>query len=164
MKSPQWFRELLAGEGRRVLQRTVSNEEAAAELARAVLDKDDRDDPPFTRRIVADYVRRQLKSWLSGRSLGTADGDPDGQLDLFPEIPRHLEVAPGRFVDQAAMTRRDWTAAIKQAKTKASNAGNFAGAIEQAAEKVLPLLTDDTLTTADVWQPGQASGTAAGGS
>ena len=160
MKSPQWFRELIASEGRRVLQRTVTDEEAATEITRAVFDKGDTDEPPFTHRIVADYVRRQLKTWLSGHRHIADDSDPDGQLDLFPEIPRRLEIAPGRFVDQAVMTRRDWTAAVKQAKTKASNAGAFADSIERIAEKVLPLLTSDELTTAEEWHaPGAGTGT-----
>lgn len=163
MKSPQWFRELIASEGRRILQRTVTDEEAATEVTRAVFDRDDTDEPPFTHRIVADYVRRQLKTWLSGHRHVAAGDDPDGQLDLFPDIPRKLEVAPGRFVDQAWMTRRDWSAAVKQAKTKASNAGGYADAIERIAEKVLPLLTDDELTTADVWRPGQAGAAGSGG-
>lgn len=160
MKPPAWFREQLAGEGRRVLQRTVTDEEATVELTRTVLDRDDRDDPPFTHRIIADYIRRQLKHWLAGHRGVTASDDEDGQLDLFPDIPRKLEVAPGRFVDQAFMTRKDWTAAVKQAKTKASNAGTYAESIERVAEKVLPLLTDDEVTTAEVWKPdyGQASG------
>lgn len=156
MKPPQWFREQLATEGRQVLQHTITDEEAVVRLAKFALNKADEDEPPFVHRVLADYVRRKLKNWLAQHRVAV-EGEPDDQLDLFPDIPRTLEVAPGRFVAQAFMTRRDWTAAVKQADTKASNASGHAEAIKRIADKVLPLLTDDEQTTAEVWKPGGAA-------
>lgn len=156
MKPPQWFRTLLAAECSRVLARAITDEEAAVRLINAVLR-----DSAFTQMIVAEHVRRQVKHWLASHRGAAADDGEDGQLDLFPDIPRNIEVAPGRFVAQGFMTRRDWNAAVKQAETKASNAGNFAEAIKRTAEKVLPLFTDDEMTTAEALKPGtsgQASG------
>lgn len=163
MKSPKWFRELLAKEGTQILTRESTDEDAIARLTMCILDRQD-EDPPFAHRLIAEHAGRQLKVWISQHQHAGATDD-SGQLDLFPDIPRKVEVSPGRFVDQAFMTRRDWTAAVRQAETKASNAGGFAEAIKRIADKVLPLLTDDELTTADVWRadgPGSAGGAVAG--
>jgi hypothetical protein len=161
MRQPKWFKEALADKGTKILAREITDTDAVTDLRTLVLM---RDGGSFSLAIIDDYLTRQCKVWTTRHQVGPALGEDDsGQLDLFPEIPRQLEVAPGRFVDQAWMTRKDWTAAVKQAKTKASNAGNYAESIERVAEKVLPLFADDEQTTADVWKPdesGQASGDA----
>lgn len=155
MRAPRWFKQELADQGGLILERAVTEEQAADTLAGQILAKDER----FARQLVADYVRKQLRTWISQHAPAAALEDPDAQLDLFPEIPRRLEVAPGRFADQAVMNRHDWECALRQAKTKASNASGYADAIRQAYDKVRPLLTNDELTTADVWKPrGQATG------
>lgn len=142
MKAPKWFAEQLAEEGGRIRERATTDEAAIAALASKVY----KDDPGFTREIVANYVRRKLHAWL--RQTVSADVS-EAQLDLFPELPRRLEISPGRFADQAVMTGPDWDAALRQADTKAANANGFAEAVHRAYDKVRPLLHDD-LTTAEV--------------
>jgi hypothetical protein len=158
MKPPKWFRELLGKEGAKILKRESTDEDAIARLTKHILTNQD-EDPPFSHRLIAEYAHRQLKMWISQHRQPAPGADDSGQLDLFPDIPHKVEIAPGRFVDQAFMTRKDWTAAVRQAETKASNAGGFAEAIKRIADKVLPLLINDELTTADVWRsegPGPA--------
>lgn len=155
MKLSKWLREKIATHGGFVLEGRITEEQAISNVASELLTE--RKDE--ARDIIRDILGRHLRTWIRMHERpSTSDAYDSGQLDLFPEIPRKVEVAPGRFVDQAFMTRKDWLAAIRQAETKASNAGGFAEAIKRIADKVLPLLTDDELTTADVWkQPGQAA-------
>lgn len=49
------------------------------------------------------------------------------------------------------MTGKDWDNGLRQARTKASNAGGYLQRFQVAYDKVRPLLTDDELTTAAVW-------------
>jgi hypothetical protein len=159
MKPPQWFRELLAAEGTKILKEESTFDEAAAELAQQIIDNRD-DDPPFLHRLAADCARRQAVKWIRTHELPGASGG-GGQGDMFPDLPRNLETSPGRFAAQAVMTGRDWDAALRQAQTKASNAAGFADGVQRAYDKVRPLLTTDELTTADVLRPSgfaQASG------
>ena len=148
MRAPKWFKESLAEEGARVLEREITDAKAAEALAEKIVK-----DAGFTRDIVKDYGRRQLLAWAKQYRPYVAV-EIGSQLDLFPELPRRLETSPGRFADQAVMTRRDWDAALKQAKTKADNVNGFFDSVQQAYNKVRPLLTSDILTTADVWKPG----------
>ncbi|MFD0850830.1 hypothetical protein ACFQ07_01155, partial [Actinomadura adrarensis] len=99
MKSPRWFRQELAQTGGLILEGAVTDEAAADKLTGQILAKDE----PFARAVIGEYVRKQVKSWVASHrrvSSGDADG---GQTDLFPEIPRKVEVAPGRFVAQGFM-------------------------------------------------------------
>lgn len=149
MKLPQWFRELLADEGTKIVDGESTLDEAVVRLTKQILGNQD-DDPPFVHRLAADCARRQAEKWIrTHKRAGASDAD-DGQGDLFPDLPRHLETAPGRFAAQAVMTGKDWDAALKQARTKASNAGGHYEAVKQAYDKVRPLLVTDDLTTADV--------------
>lgn len=146
MRTPNWLRKELADQGALIKAGDTSDEKAAARLAEQILAKD----TPLARFIIGTWVGRKLRPFLADASTGA--GSPESQLCLFPDIPRRLEVSPGRFADQAVMTGHDWDAALKQAETKADNASGYAAAIRQAYEKVRPLLTDDELTTADVWK------------
>jgi hypothetical protein len=148
VRAPKWFKESLAEEGARILEREITDEKAAEVLAEKILK-----DQGFTRDIAKDYGRRQLAAWAK-QYRPYVSAEIGGQMDLFPELPRRLETSPGRFADQAVMHRKDWDAALRQAQTKANNANGFADAIQQAYDKVRPLLTSDDLTTADVWKPG----------
>lgn len=160
MRAPKWFRVSLAEQGGRVVERAITDQQATERVTDQILAKD----RPFASAIIGDYVRKQLRTWTGQHSLGLyVAGDAGGQLDLFPEIPRRLETAPGRFADQAVMTRKDWDAALRQAQTKANNASGFADAIRQVYDKVRPLLTSDDLTTADVWRTGGEHGAVGGG-
>lgn len=150
MRAPTWFKEQLALEGSRVLEREITDSDAAAAIVDQIFAKDQL----FARRIVADYTTRQLRTWTNQHQIAmiSADG-PSVQYELFPEIPRRLEVAPGRFADQAVMNRQDWDNALRQAETKANNASGYAGSIRKAYDRVRPLFTNDEQTTADVWRP-----------
>lgn len=157
MRAPKWFKQDLADEGRRVIEHEIDDDEATDRITDRVLEKDER----FTRGIVRDYVRKKLRAWTTEHIAGyyRDDDDEDGepQLDMFPELPRRLETAPGRFVDITVMNRHDWNAALVQAQVKAANASGFAALVERAHDQIVPLLISDNLTTADVWrQPGQA--------
>jgi len=147
MRPPSWFKVHLAAIGGRVLEHAITEEQAAEDLTDQTFA---REGGRFARDIVREYARKQIKNWLASHRVSGATTD-DGQTDLFPEIPRKLEVAPGRFVDQAFMTRRDWAAAVRQAETKASNANGHAEAVKRIADKVVPLLTSDDQTTGEVW-------------
>lgn len=143
MKLPKRIRQDVADQGAVVLAGRGQRDEAVSILVRRTLDRE----PVFVRDVLALVLGRVLDRWLVRHAAPAAEG---AQLGLFPDLPRLLEVAPGRFVDQAAMTRRDWDAARVQARTKAANAAGFADAVERAWEQVAPLLTDDALTTGEV--------------
>lgn len=152
MKVPKWLRQEIAEQGAAVVHGTASHDAAVTTLTDRALAKD----PDWVRRLVADCVAKALQVWTSRHGTPVEDGD---QLELFPDLPAHIEIAPGRFVAQASMTRQDWTAAIRQARTKADNAAGHADRVEAIAQKVLPLLTADDLTTGEVWPPAAATGT-----
>lgn len=161
MRAPKWFKEELAAHGALVLERTVTDDDATVKLKNQILAKD----KPFAELIVRDYVRKQLRAWtrdhVSSLYAEADAGDTAGQLDLFPELPRRIEVGIGRFADIAVMTAPDWDAAVRQADTKAGNASGYAAALRRVYDQVRPLLTDDELTTAEVWKPsGESAGAA----
>jgi hypothetical protein len=158
MKTPKWFKQHLATIGGRVLERESTEDQGADDLTDQIFDKGE----GFARAIVREYARKQLKNWVTSHRRGTPVDEDTGQTDLFPQLPRNLEVAPGRFAAQAVMTRRDWDAALKQAETKANNAGGHYEAVKQVYDQVRPLLTSDELTTAEVWKSTQL-GRAIGG-
>ncbi|HEY9524004.1 MAG TPA: hypothetical protein VIR33_12255 [Thermopolyspora sp.] len=147
MKTPTWFREQIAAEGVRVNAGESSIDESSVHIAEQVAAKDS----TLTKGIVIEFARKKLENWLASHRPSARRVENNGQLDLFPDLPRKLEISPGRFADQAVMTRHDWDAALKQAQTKAGNAAKYASAIEQAHDEIVPLLKNDTLTTADVW-------------
>lgn len=143
MKPPATYRQELAKVGALVLGGTATERVAAARLLKAA-----RKEKGFAARVLADYVDRSLKRWLDEHRAPSAE-EAAGQL-LFPglDLPRQLEVAPNRFKAIGDMTRADWQAARRQARTKADNAASYAGLLDEAWAKVEPLLTDDALTTA----------------
>jgi len=145
MNTPQWFREAVAVRGARVQERALTEEQAVAELAHLALTKDDE----FAYDILKDFARRQISKW-SKRHLPNIADEPNGQGDLFPELPGWLETGIGKRTHQAVMTRGDWNSAVKQSRTKANNAGGHADAIEAAADRVLPYFLNDEETTAEV--------------
>lgn len=147
MKTPAWFRERLADRGPLVLQEDITEEEAAAAIADLILSKDQ----AFAKAIVCEFTRKKLETWISSHRPASPSVSTDGQMDLFPELPRKLEVSPGRFAAQAVMTRHDWETALKQAQTKEGNASGYRERVERAHDAIVPLLTDDSMTTADVW-------------
>lgn len=143
MKPPAKYRQELATVGELVLGGTSTEEAATAQLLKAA-----RKEKGFAARVLADYVARSLKRWLDEHRAPSAQ-ETAGQL-LFPglELPRQLEVSPNRFKPIGDLTRGDWVAARRQARTKADNATGYADLLDEAYERVEPLLTDDALTTA----------------
>ncbi len=147
MRLPAWFRTILEATARRALEGDLTEEQAVAELAKAITDR-----PDMSRDVATDFARRQLKAWAKQHLPRTEYAIP-GQVDLFPGLPPALEISPGRFVAQAVMTGRDWDRALKQAETKAANTSGHLTRVQQAYDRVRPLLTRDDLTTADVLNP-----------
>lgn len=159
MKSPVWLKEQIAVEGRRAQERVITPDEATERITKQILDKDE----GLVRSIVYEYVGKKLRDWTTKYSRALYEDSAPGQLDMFPELPRHVEVSPGRFADQAVMTARDWDNGLRQAQTKANNAGGYLQRYQEAYDKVRPLLTNDDLTTSDVWVAGWTGEAADGG-
>lgn len=145
MKPPAKYRQELAAVGALVLGGTATEQAATARLLKAA-----RKEKGFAARVLEDYVGRSLKRWLDEHRAPSAE-EASGQL-LFPglDLPRHLEVSPNRFKSIGDMTRGDWLAACRQARTKADNATGYADLLDEAYARVEHLLTDDALTTAQV--------------
>lgn len=120
-------------------------------VVRQVADRLVTTDAGLVRRLADSFVRAEYDRWTRRQEAAASLLDGDGQLVMvFPDVPAHLEVAPGRFAHQSVMTGPDWDAALRQAETKASNANGFADTVRRAYDRVRPLLTEDTLTTAQV--------------
>jgi hypothetical protein len=147
MKTPTWFRAGLADQGPLVLQGDITEEEAADRLADLIFAKNE----GLVRGIVVEFARRKVEGWTSSHQPATALVRDDGQTDLFPGLPRKVEVSPGRFAAPAVMTGHDWDTALACAEAKEKNASGHAEKIRVVYDKVRPLLTDESLTTADVW-------------
>lgn len=145
MKAPAKYRQELAAVGALVLSGTATEQVARERLLKAA-----RGEKGFAVRVLAEYVARSLTRWLDDHRVAPAE-ELAGQL-LFPglDLPRQLELSPGRFKPLADLTRADWVAARRQARTKASNAAGYADMLDKAWSVVEPLLTDDELTTAQV--------------
>ena len=149
MRIPVWLRTELESVGKQVLSGETERKDAAGLLAGEILERD----APLLNQIAAGWARAQLRGWIKshGRAWQLADGPGDDtQLELFTWLPPFLETSPGRFARVDTMTGEDWDAALRQAEVKAGNAQNYAGAVRRAHDRVRPLLTDDTMTTADV--------------
>lgn len=149
MKLPSWLESELDLIGRKVLSGETARSDAAGILADEIAE-----DETFVHAVAADFARRRLRQWVSAAQRGSDAGNPGSgpgqQLELFPWLPPFLETSPGRFAHVDTMTGEDWDAAVRQAEVKADNAGTFAKGIKRAYDQVRPLLTDGTLTTADI--------------
>jgi hypothetical protein len=144
MKLPSRLQAELDQIGRQVLSGETARSDAAGILADRIAG-----DETFVHLIAADFARKQLRQWVSTQLRDSGAG-PGGQLELFPWLPRFLETSPGRFSHVLVMDGEDWDAALRQAEVKADNAQNYAKGVKRAHDQVRPLLTDDTMTTADV--------------
>ncbi|MGO9298412.1 MAG: hypothetical protein ACLP52_31820 [Streptosporangiaceae bacterium] len=141
IRIPGWFAERLADVGGQVLGGELSISEGASVLADAI-----EDDPEANRAVAAAYAAKRLRPWTKT----TAVSD---QLDLFPDLPKlgvTLEVSVSRFRPVAEMTGADWDGALRQIETKEHNATGQAARVRAAYARVRPLLTDPSMTTADV--------------
>lgn len=147
MKTPAWFRARLADLGPLVQQEDLTEDEAADRIAEIAL----REDKTFVLGIVREFTLKKLAVWLGSHQPSISVPRDDGQTDLFPNLPRRLETSPGRFAALAVMTGHDWDTALKCAEAKEMNASGYAEKVRAAHGQVRPLLTDDSMTTADVW-------------
>jgi hypothetical protein len=150
MKTPAWFSAQLADAGTRVRRGELSDNRAITALSRSILAS-----KPLMATLAADYARRELASWLRRRD------QPGGQAALFPALPVELDVAPGTFRPQGSMTRHDWQMHLKIAENRRDNAiegakAHFASVLA-AYDEVMPLLTTDTMTTAEALRRGRAA-------
>ena len=147
MRLPPWLESELEEVGRKVLTGETPRKDAAGILADQIAENE-----PFVHAVAADFARTQLRGWIRshGRAWQFADGADDTQLELFTWLPPFLETSPGRFARVDTMTGEDWDAALRQAEVKADNAQRYAKGVKRAHDRVRPLLTDDTMTTADV--------------
>jgi hypothetical protein len=149
---PAWLRTEEEALGRLVLNGDLEREEAAELLHDAIFDRDEN----LNHNVVRDFGRKRMKKWIDSKvnDFYTEDESEEEtggrQGELFSWLPRTLETSPGRFAHINSMTKRDWDAAKRQAEVKEGNASTFAKAIRRAYDQVVPLLTDDFMTTADV--------------
>lgn len=98
----------------------------------------------FLSEIIRRWCRNQMKAFIAGQIATAADDEENGQPQLpFPDLPAHLEIAPGTFKHQGAMAMKDWNAAVVQAETKALNATGFAERVRRARDRAGQLLAGD---------------------
>jgi len=152
VRIPAWLREEEETLGKQVLNGDLEREEAAELLHDLIFERDDN----VVHGTVRDLSRKRMKKWIDSQVSGfyaeaeQEERTGERQPELFPYLPRVLETSPGRFAALASMTKRDWDAAKRQAEVKEGNASSFAKAVRRAYDHVVPLLTDDWTTTADV--------------
>jgi hypothetical protein len=141
MNNPRWFSEKIAELGTRVLSGEISRDSAVAALMDAIIAN-----RSAAAELAAGYADRELGKWL--RRQGG-----DEQPALFPGLPGALDVAPGTFREQGDMTRHDWEMHLNIAQARRDNAIEGAKAhyaeVLAAYNRVMPLLTNDTITTAE---------------
>ena len=151
MNVPGWFSTEIGRLGRQVIAEDISRQDAATQLEDIAFKRENR---IFLHDIVHTWMLARLGNWIKDylASLSIEEIEAaTGALPLpFPDLPALLEVRPGRFVHQNAVTRPDLKAAVIQADTKASNAAGFAEKVRRLAEAALPLMTDDTITLAAI--------------
>lgn len=152
MRIPAWLRTEEETLGKQVLNGDLEREEAAELLHDAIFDRDDN----LNHDVVRGFTRKRMTKWINsqvGIFYTEAEREEETgyhQPELIPWLPRVLEISPNRFAHINSMTKHDWDAAKRQAEVKEGNASNYAKAIRRAYEQVVPLLTDEFMTTSDV--------------
>ncbi len=152
MRIPAWLRTEEETLGKQVLNGDLEREEAAELLHDAIFDRDEN----LNHDVVRGFTRKRMTRWVNSQVGGFYAEDEreeetgGRQMELFAWLPRVLEISPNRFAHINSMTKPDWDAAKRQAEVKEGNASNYAKAIRRAYEQVVPLLTDEWMTTADV--------------
>jgi hypothetical protein len=119
--------------GRLILAGELSYDEAIDALE-PLLDKDEH--RLFVRYLNRRYLRKQIKAWMNSHLATAAEDDESGQGTLpYPDLPAHIEIAPGLFKHQNAMNDiKDWDAALVQAEVKAANASGHVERVRRARE------------------------------
>jgi len=148
MKIPQWMMERLADLGQQILDDEITISDAGDELAGKIM----ADDRALALAVLSEFTKRRLRQWVYARIRDKmGDRQVAAQLVLpFPDLPVRLEVAPGREVHQNVMTARDWDNARAIWRNRRDQAEVSFQKFEVIYERIRPLLTDETLTTADV--------------
>ena len=140
--TPRWLTEKTAELGNLVLSGELVRDSAVAALMDAIMA-----DRAALTALTAGHASRQLGKWLRRQ------GSQDEQPALFPSLPRALDVAPGTFRGQGEMTRHDWVMHLNIAQARRDNAIEGAkehfAAVLAAYQHVMPLLTDESMTTAE---------------
>lgn len=97
----------------------------------------------YTQEIHRRHLRNQLKAWVNAQTAIAADDEETGTQTLpFPDLPPILEISPGTFRHQNAMSIRDWNAAVVQAETKAANAAGYLERVVRARDRAVQLLAE----------------------
>ncbi len=145
MKTPNWFRAVLAEQTPRLMAGDITRAEAiSAVKTRALAESDD-----LAGTVWSDFIDRQLLVWEKQHRPTIADGEI-AQGELFPELPGWLETGIGKRTHQSVMSARDWDAGLKQAETKADNVKGYLDRYRAAYDQVRPLFQDELETTLDV--------------
>jgi len=137
--------------GKDVLAGHADREEAEGSLHDQITD-----DADFADEIISDFARRELRKWIKHqlRAHYQSDGSTVTLKDedelLFDYLPPHLEVGIGRMAHQSVMTGKDWDNTIAVYENRLEQAEISYKAVRRAYDEIRPLLTDETLTTADV--------------
>lgn len=150
MKLPHEFAAEIERLGKLVIAEDISRDEAAQALAESTYKAANR---PLLEGIVFAFWRNRVNGWITGYLKSLTDDEREqatGQRALFSWLPSLVEIAPGRFVHQNAMTASDIRKAVVQAQTKSDNARGFAERIQRLAAAALPLMSNEAMTLSDV--------------
>jgi hypothetical protein len=150
VKLPAEFAAEIEDLGKKVIAEDITRDDAAQTLSEMTQRKINR---PLLEGIVFAFWRGRINSWIIGYLKMLTDDEREqatGVRPLFNWLPPLIEVAPGRFVHQNAMTAGDLRKAVIQAETKATNAKGFAERIIRLANAALPLMNDEATTLSDI--------------
>lgn len=133
MKVPRSIAAEIERVARLILAGELSYEEGIDALE-PFLDKEE--NRLFLQDVKRRFLRNQIKKWITSQLSTVAEDDENGQQPLpFPDLPPHIEIAPGLFKHQNVMNEiRDWDAALLQAETKAGNAAGYLERIRRARD------------------------------
>jgi hypothetical protein len=106
-----------------------------------------RDGKDYLAALAEDDLTRLYNDWLRGR---LDDSTPLGEaeqlaFDILGDIPLRWELSPNRFANFVECNRTEVRAALRQADVKADNAAAHRQRLHDAADRVLPYLTTDTM-------------------
>lgn len=150
MNVPGWLATELDSIGERNAAREITRQAAVDAVRNAILA---RDDPAFTRGIVADFAARVVAAWHREHARGPRAEVLAGQSDLFPGLPARLYIRPGQAKAVILFTGHDWDTARAVLENRTTGAIDAAKAdweaFDAAYQRVRPLLSGG-LTTADV--------------
>lgn len=149
MNLPEWLSRELAAVGAQNAERAITRQEAVTRLRDVIIQHADR---AFQLSLAADFAARQLDTWHRGHKGERAPAA--AQSELFPGLAARMFIRPNVAKAVVLFTRHDWQTAkaVLENRTKYAIEGAQAerAAFDAAYAAVVPLLTDDQMTTADV--------------